>query len=113
VGGAATLPRVKRPVVPFRPSLLSAVLSVGVLLPGMAAARPVALAGVLTSPRIETKPLDGNVEGLPVWFLPRLGVTVRNTDGLLSLSYGGAVLSFQGGRWAASGLSAVPITDCP
>ncbi|ULH15096.1 hypothetical protein MF271_14210 [Deinococcus sp. KNUC1210] len=56
--------------------------------------RTVALQGQLTSPRIETKLLPSGLEGLPVWFLPRLGVSVRNAPDALSLGYGPLTLTY-------------------
>lgn len=74
---------------------------------GAACARPVAIAGVLTSPRIETKTLPSGREGLPVWFLPQLGVQILNTPGDLRLSYGGVSLRFTPkGGWNGAGLPA-------
>ena len=105
-GLPATLPRVKRPATLLSCTLLTALGLSAVL--GLAGARPVALGGVMTSPRIETKPLPGGTEGLPVWFLPRLGVTVQNTAGTLSLSYAGRSLNFVSGRWLAQNIGTVP-----
>ncbi|WP_229776061.1 phosphodiester glycosidase family protein [Deinococcus ruber] len=64
--------------------------------------RTVALQGQLTSPRIETKLLPSGLEGLPVWFLPRLGVSVRNAPDALNLGYGPLTLTYT----PASGWSA-------
>ena len=61
---------------------------------GAAYARPVAIGGVLTSPLIETKTLPSGQEGLPVWFLPRLGVQILNRPDDVRLGYGGASLRF-------------------
>jgi hypothetical protein len=103
---------VKRLAVSSRVLLLSAALAVAQFA-GVAQARPVALGGVLISPRIETKPLAGPggtiTEGLPVWFLPRLGVQVSTVGGL-TLSYGPRSLTFIGGRWMAQGFVDVPAT---
>ncbi|AWN24432.1 hypothetical protein DKM44_02910 [Deinococcus irradiatisoli] len=77
---------------------------------GAASARPVAIGGVPTSPVIETKPLSGEREGLPVWFLPRLGLQTRNNPQDLWLSYGTRSLRYtpQAG-WSASGFKAAPL----
>ncbi|WP_407540693.1 phosphodiester glycosidase family protein [Deinococcus radiomollis] len=102
----------RRSLLP-RVLLLSAALAVAAQFAGMAQARPVALGGVLTTPRIETKPLTGPsgtvTEGLPVWFLPRLGIQVRPGGGL-TLAYGGRSLTFVAGRWMAQGFAGVPAT---
>ncbi|WP_293912964.1 phosphodiester glycosidase family protein [Deinococcus sp.] len=73
---------------------------------GVAGARPVIVGGVATSPVIETKLLSGEREGLPVWFLPRLGMQTRNDAQDLWLSYGPRSLRYtpQGG-WQASGFT--------
>ena len=96
----------KRPAILLSCTLLTALGLSAVL--GLAGARPVALGGVMTSPRTETKPLSGGTEGLPVWFLPRLGVTVQNSAGSLSLSYAGRSLNFVSGRWLAQNIGTVP-----
>ncbi|GAA4009137.1 hypothetical protein GCM10022631_21810 [Deinococcus rubellus] len=74
------------------------------LLSAAAAARPVAIGGVPTSPVIETKLLSGGREGLPIWFLPQLGLQTRNDPQDVWLSYGARSLRYtvQGG-WQASG----------
>lgn len=77
----ATLPGVTapRPVRSRRPApvlTLSAAL-LGSSLLGLAGARPVAIGGVVQSAAVGTQALPGG-EMLPVWTLPRLGVTVRN-----------------------------------
>lgn len=61
---------------------------------GCAFARPVALGGIITQPRIETETLPGGLEGLPVWFLPRLGIEVVNNAGDLRLRWGARELRF-------------------
>ncbi len=81
---------------------------------GAACARPVAIAGVLTSPRIETKTLPSGQEGLPVWFLPQLGVQILNRPDDLRLSYGGVSLRFTPrGGWnrAASPAPELPVPE--
>ncbi|AZI42993.1 hypothetical protein EHF33_09775 [Deinococcus psychrotolerans] len=72
----------------------------------LAAARPVVISGVPTSPVIETKLLAGSKEGLPIWFLPQLGLQTRNKPQDVWLSYGPRSLRYtpQGG-WAASGFA--------
>ena len=87
--------------------LLSALLAA---FSGLAQARPVALGGVLISPEVQTRPLTGAVEGLPVEVLPRLGVAVQNSSSGLSLSYAGRTLTFVGGRWLAQNIASVPAT---
>ena len=69
-----------------------------------------ALGGVLISPEVQTRPLTGAVEGLPVGVLPRLGVVVQNSASGLSLSYVGRTLTFVGGRWLAQNIASVPAT---
>ena len=69
-----------------------------------------ALGGVLISPEVQTRPLTGAVEGLPVGVLPRLGVSVQSGASGLSLSYGGRTLTFVGGRWLAQNIANVPAT---
>ena len=69
-----------------------------------------ALGGVLISPEVQTRPLTGAVEGLPVGVLPRLGVSVQSGASGLSLSYGGRTLTFVGGRWLAQNIATVPAT---
>lgn len=96
----------KRPANLLSCTLLTALGLSAVL--GLAGARPVALGGVMTSPRTETKPLSGGTEGLPLWFLPRLGVTVQNSAGSLNLSYAGRSLNFVSGRWLAQNIGTVP-----
>ena len=87
--------------------LLSALLAA---FSGLAQARPVALGGVLISPEVQTRPLTGAVEGLPVEVLPRLGVAVQNSSSGLSLSYAGRTLTFVGSRWLAQNIASVPAT---
>lgn len=70
-----------------------------------ALARNVAVGGVLLNPVIETKTLPSGREGLPVWFLARLNVTVQNNPGDLRLGYGARGLRFTGGSWSASGFT--------
>ncbi|GGR86699.1 hypothetical protein GCM10008960_12320 [Deinococcus sedimenti] len=53
----------------------------------MAGARPVAIGGVVQPAAVGTQPLPGG-EMLPVWTLPRLGVTVRNDPSDLRLLVG-------------------------
>ena len=71
-----------------------------------AAARPVAIGGVPTSPVIETKLLPSGREGLPIWFLPQLGLQTRNNPQDVWLGYGLRTLRYtaQGG-WQATGFS--------
>lgn len=76
-----------------------------------AAARPVAIGGVPISPVIETKLLSGGREGLPIWFLPQLGLQTRNNPQDVWLSYGLRSLRYtaQGG-WQATGfVMSVPL----
>ena len=87
--------------------LFSAVLAA---VSGLAQARPVALGGVLISPEVQTRPLTGAVEGLPVGVLPRLGIVVQNSSSGLSLSYAGRSLNFVSGRWLAQNIATVPAT---
>lgn len=83
----------------FSLTLLATLLSV-------AAARPVAIGGLVTSPRVETKALPSGLEGLPVWFLPRLGVDVLlNSPSEIRLRFGPRELRWTG-AWNAPSLSA-------
>ncbi|MBB6098743.1 hypothetical protein HNR42_002178 [Deinobacterium chartae] len=59
-----------------------------------AEARPVWIGGVPTSPVIETKLLPSGREGLPVWFLPRLGISIRNSPQEVVLQYGQLTLRY-------------------
>lgn len=69
------------------------------------ATRPVAIGGILTSPRIETKTLPSGREGLPVWFLPRIGVDVQNDPHELRLRHAGRELRYTAtGGWNQPGL---------
>jgi Phosphodiester glycosidase len=118
---AGTLPDVKRLHVLQRTGLrrtgrrrtglrpVGCLLTLGLSLLGaasVAGARPVIIGGVPTSPVIETKPLSHDREGLPVWFLPRLGVQTRNDPQDLWLSTGTRSLRYtsQAG-WQASGFT--------
>ena len=93
---AATLPPVKGVVLLLTPLLLL----------GMTEARPVVIGGVLTSPIIETKPLSDKREGLPIWFLPQLGVQTRNDPQDVWLGYGTRSLRYtEPGGWRASGFT--------
>ena len=57
-----------------------------------------------TSPVIETKPLSNEREGLPVWFLPQLGVETRNNPQDVWLGYGTRSLRYTAQTgWIASG----------
>ena len=84
--------------------LLSLTLLLSLL--SAAAARPVVIGGVPTNPVIETKLLSGAREGLPIWFLPQLGLQTRNSPQDVWLSYGSRALRYtvQGG-WQATGFS--------
>ncbi|PYE54228.1 phosphodiester glycosidase family protein [Deinococcus yavapaiensis] len=80
-------------------TLLATLLSV-------AAARPVAIGGQLTSPRVETKTLPSGQEGLPVWFLTRLGVDVLlNSPSEIRLRFANRELRWTG-AWSTPSLSA-------
>lgn len=74
------------------------------------AERSVSINGVTLRPLIESKRLPSGREGLPVWFLPRLGVQTRNNPQDVWLSYGGRTLRYTAGHWSgvagAGGLSA-------
>ena len=71
-----------------------------------AQARPVLISGVPTRPVIETKPLSGGREGLPIWFLPQLGLETRNNPQDVWLSYGPRSLRYTADTgWIASGFS--------
>lgn len=77
----------------------------------VAHARPVAIAGEVLHPIIETKTLPSGREGLPVWFLARLGVSVHNAPDDLQLTFGPRTLQYtpagwRGTRAATTGLSA-------
>ena len=81
----------------MRPSLVFLyVLTLCTLFPP-ALARVVRLAGQALSPVIETKTLSSGREGLPVWFLPRAGVSVQNTSTTLTLSRADRTLVFTPG----------------
>ncbi len=80
------------------------------LLAGAALARPVALGGRLSSPRIETALLLTGGEGLPLSSLPRLGVAVSASDTALTLSYGALSLSYApASHWSAQARASVPL----
>ncbi|WP_371827144.1 phosphodiester glycosidase family protein [Deinococcus sp. QL22] len=61
---------------------------------GQAAARPVAIGGVLQSAALETRVL-GSVEYIAVWTLPRVGVSVRNDPRDVRLLYGNRELRYR------------------
>ena len=72
-----------------------------VFLPSSALARAVRLSGQMLNPVIESKILPSGREGLPVWFLPRAGITVQNTPSNLSLSLRDRTLVFKPeGGWS-------------
>ncbi len=107
-GRAATLARVvwppsfrARTVTKTRSLTLLALLSLGAAL-----ARPVAVQGGVLHPVIETKVLPSGREGLPVWFLARLNVTVLNQPDMLRLEYGARRLQFTDNSWQAAGFTA-------
>jgi hypothetical protein len=80
-----------------------------------AAARPVAVGGVVQAAAVESRVLGGQ-EALAVWTLPRLGVAVRNDPQDVRLLYGGRELRFSPERgWRATGfaLPAVPKLSLP
>ncbi len=66
------------------------------------APRPISINGQALHPRIESKWLASGREGLPVWFLPRLGVVTRNDleTHEIWLEYNGAKLHYAQGHWA-------------
>lgn len=65
-----------------------------------AAPRRISINGAVLHPVIESKWLPSGREGLPVWFLPRLGLETRNDPQNLWLSYQGRTLRFTAGRWS-------------
>lgn len=71
-----------------------------------AAARPVAVGGVMQAAAVETRPLPGGGEALAVWTLPRLGVAVRNDPQDVRLRYGERELRHAPGPgWRAVGFT--------
>ncbi|THF68452.1 phosphodiester glycosidase family protein [Deinococcus sp. Arct2-2] len=84
------------------------------VLAASAAARPVAIGGVLQSAALETRVL-GVVESIAVWTLPRVGVSVRNDPRDVRLVYGARELRYRptevrgtglaGAGWTAVGFS--------
>lgn len=83
--------------------LLTALLGAALL--GAAAARPVAIGGVVQSTAVSTVTLPG-AEMLPVWTLPRLGVTVRNDPADLRLLLGTRELRYAPATgWRAVGFT--------
>ena len=85
---AGTLWLVKWPVLTL-PLTLAALLTLPAFLP-LAEARPIAIGGVLVGPALESRPLNGSADGVPLGVLPRLGVVVRGAglSGAAALSLG-------------------------
>lgn len=76
---------------------VSAALAAPVAVP-----RAVSINSLPLHPVIESKWLDSGREGLPVWFLPRLGVTAHREGNDLELNYAGRTLRFSGGHWSGN-----------
>ncbi len=106
--GGATLPGVTAPRLrPARrtPTLILSAALLGSSLLGLAGARPVAIGGVVQSAAVGTQALPGG-EMLPVWTLPRLGVTVRNDPSDLRLLLGTRELRYAPATgWRAVGFT--------
>lgn len=68
-------------------------MSVGLAALGVAGARPVAIGGFMQPSSLDSRSLSG-VELLPVWALPRLGISVRNELSDLRLVLNGRELRF-------------------
>ncbi|WP_419866872.1 phosphodiester glycosidase family protein [Deinococcus xianganensis] len=87
------------------PTLILSAALLGSALLGLAGARPVAIGGVLQSASVGTVTLPGG-EMLPVWTLPRLGVTVRNDPSDLRLLLGARELRYAPATgWRAVGFT--------
>ena len=87
------------------PTLILSAALLGSALLGLAGARPVAIGGVVQSASVGTVTLPGG-EMLPVWTLPRLGVTVRNDPSDVRLLLGTRELRYA----PATGWRAVDFT---
>lgn len=109
---AATLPRVSgrfgKTLSGKRLALVTAVMVLSGMVLGSAALgagvpRAISINGAALHPVIESKWLPSGREGLPVWFLPRLGIQTRNDPQNLWLVYGASSLHWEAaagkGRW--------------
>ncbi|MFN8509542.1 MAG: phosphodiester glycosidase family protein [Deinococcaceae bacterium] len=71
----------------FNPVLLKVSLIFLFSLTSVYANRHIWIKGEPTHPIIETKLLDSGTEAIPVWFLPRLGISISNDSESLELRY--------------------------